>query len=114
MYDYDLADLISSPVFIIAVIIQVVYWVVFFVMAWNVGKIKNILKNEDFKFMLEKAKRYDYTGNKQKAIELYLEFIYSVENKEWDEDYKKNILDKVKARVKALGGEVPENPTIIL
>lgn len=109
---YELENLFSSAGFIIYAIVQIVFWIVFFVLAYNVGKIKKTITGNNIEFILDKAKRCDFAGNKQKAIELYLEYIYVVNNKEWAIEHKENLINKVKERVVKLGGSIPDNPSV--
>jgi len=109
---YELEYLFNSAGFIIYAIIQIVFWVVFFYLAYNVWKMKQVITGREIKFLLDKGKRYDFAGNKQKAIEHYLEYIYFVENQVWADEHKQKLLDKVKKRIKELGGNIPDNPSV--
>ena len=94
---------------IIVAIIQIITLIVFFVMASNIGKIKNHLlhkaSGDDF---LAMASLEEYLGNKEKAREHLLRAKYRIKTSENEEEWDattgkyENRLDKIDKKLSEL------------
>ena len=98
----------------ISALISLITLIVFFVMASNIGSIKNILQqeeNKNYTSVYNAGELKEYVGKDQEALDLYMEsyFLVSklIKNNPKDPVVQKN-KDLIVAKIKLLGGQVKE------
>ena len=107
MYSTD--SIFESSGFVIFAIIQIILLIVFLRMAWNISQIKKYFVKDSPDHLLEDARKMEFKGKKDQAIDLYLDYIYQAQNAQMDSSTRTlRIREGVKAIYK-LGGEVPDD-----
>ena len=99
--------ILESMTFVILLAIQLVILIVFFVMAWNISRMRKIFERSNFKLLLDEAQRLEFQGKNNKAIETYMDCIYRTLKNE-DVGIRKERIGRAVKEIEKLGGTIPK------
>lgn len=101
-------ELFNTTGLLLTFIVQLLMLIVFLRMAWNIGKIKKHIVRDSSGVLWQDAKKLEFIGKKQEALESYLEYLYLINNDlDMDGAECDRKITKATSNIERLGGTIP-------